>query len=190
MLTAFLVVALLGSLIALVFALNTLVSLFRDKVPYVSTPRWAIEWLCANLPLLPEEGVSRSDRGGGSTVVYDLGCGDARILIAIKRRYPGITAIGIERNWWPFVLAKMRTRGTGVIVRRANFYTADLRDANIVFCFLIHSVMPKVERLLKEQLKSGTTVYSYGFTFPHWQPVRQIQNPRRLQGSKINIYSP
>ncbi|MFH0829442.1 MAG: class I SAM-dependent methyltransferase [Candidatus Kerfeldbacteria bacterium] len=198
MLTAFLVLALIGSLVALVLALNTLISLFRDKVPYVSTPRWAIDWLRDNVmqysPLLAKERgggeVSPpSLQGGGRGAVYDLGCGDARVLIAIKQRYPTITAIGYERNWWPFILAKARIRGTGVKVYRQNFYQADLRNADVVFCFLIHSVMPKVETLLRSQLAPGATVYSYGFSFPTWKPSRRIENPTRPQGSKLNIYT-
>lgn len=163
------------------FALNTLVNLFRDKVPYVSTPKWAIDWLCENLPLPSRERL-------GEGVIYDLGCGDGRVLIALKKKFPTITAIGYERNWWPFILAKIRTKGSDIIIRRKNFYHADLSDARIVFCFLIHSVMPKVEKLLRSQLKPGAIVYSYGFMFPCWKPTAQITNPERPHGSKLNFY--
>jgi hypothetical protein len=175
LLLIFLYLFLLGAIIALVFTLNTMINLFRDKVPYVSTPKWAIDWLTNHLPLTTE-------------ICYDLGCGDARVLIALKKRFPGITAIGYERNWWPLILAKAKIRGTGIIIHRQNFYHADLSDANIVFCFLIHSVMPKVEQLLHSQLQPGATIYSYGFTFPTWQPVERIPNPRNPTGSKINVY--
>lgn len=175
MLLIFLYLFLAGAIIALIFSLNTLINLFRDKVPYVSTPPWAINWLTGNVQLTTD-------------VVYDLGCGDARVLTALKKRFPNIHAIGYERNWWPWVLAKFNAHGTGVVIRRANFYQANLRDADVVFCFLIHSVMPKVEQLLRSQLKPGATVYSYGFTFPTWQPVERIANTRNPAGSKINIY--
>lgn len=175
MLLIFLYLFLLGAIIALIFTLNTTINLFRDKVPYVSTPQWAINWLTQNLNLQSE-------------ICYDLGCGDARVLVALKKRFPHIKAVGYERNWWPFILAKARIRNAGVQIRRANFYEADLRDANIVFCFLIHSVMPKVEQLLRSQLKPGATVYSYGFTFPRWQPADQITNPKNPTGSKVNVY--
>lgn len=172
----FLFIILAASIVALLFAVYTLVALLRDKVPYVSTPQWAIDWLCANLAL--------SD----GTMVYDLGCGDARVLIALKKRFPAINAIGYERNWWPYVLARIKTRGTGVIVKRHNFYTEDLGNATVVFCYLINMVMPTVERLLRSQLKPGATVYSYGFVFPNWQPSKRIVNPHKPEGSKINVY--
>ncbi|MBI4092826.1 MAG: hypothetical protein HY420_02775 [Candidatus Kerfeldbacteria bacterium] len=174
---------LIASAVALVLSLNALINIFRDKVPYVSTPKWAIDWLCQHASLLLQGGVARS-----AGVVYDLGCGDARVLIALKKYFPDITAIGYERNWWPYILAKARIRRTGVKVYRRNFYKADLKNADIVFCFLIHSVMPKVENLLRSQLKPGATVYSYGFTFPNWQPTERIANPNNPKGSKINVY--
>lgn len=180
MILVFLIALLVFSILALVFALNMMVSLVRDKVPFVPTPQWAIDWMCQHPPL--------PIQGGGQGVVYDLGCGDARVLVALKKRFHHITAIGYERNWWPFIIAKARARKTGVTVRRANFYTADLKDADIVFCFLIHSVMPKVEKLLRTKLKPGTTVYSYGFAFPNWSPVDRIVNPTNPGGSKINVY--
>lgn len=164
------------ALAALGFALNSLTSLFRDKVPYVSTPDWAIDWLQDNLKL-PD-----------GAVVYDLGCGDARVLIELKNKFPQIRAIGYELQWWPYLLARWKSRGSGVTIKRESFYHADLSDATIVFCFLITSVMTKVEAMLKQKLKPGTTVYSYGFTFPTWEPVERITNPARPQGSKINIY--
>lgn len=204
---ALLLLMLVASAVALVLALNTMVALFRFRVPYVATPPWAIDWLCDNLPLLPEEGMSRSDRGGGSPpplqggvpsteaerlalggVVCDLGCGDARVLIALKKKFPAIKATGYEAAWFPYLLARWRTRRTGVTIRHQNFYQANLQDPDVVFCFLIHSVMPKVEQLLRSQLKPGATVFSYGFVFPTWRPAERIVNPKNPSGSKINIY--
>ncbi|MFH0853364.1 MAG: hypothetical protein V1853_03070 [bacterium] len=176
MLIAFLILIVIISFIPLVFALNALFSLFRDKVPYVPTPNWAVEWLAANLDLKAGE------------VVYDLGCGDGRILKALKKNYPDIRAIGYERGWWPFLLAKWNTRGTGVEIRFANFYQADLSDGDVIFCFLIHSVMAKVKNNLQSQLKPGSQVYSFGFRFPDWQPAEEYINPKKPEGSKLRLY--
>lgn len=175
-LTAFLFLALFGAVVALAFALNAMINVFRDKAPYVSTSGWAIRWLAEQAPI------------DGPMTVYDLGCGDARVLIAIKRARPGIRAIGYERGWWPWLLAKYRSRGTGVVIRYGDFTRADLRDADVVFCFLIASVMAKVEAMLRRQLRPGATVYSYGFAFPTWPIAERITNPDRPQGSTLNVY--
>jgi hypothetical protein len=173
---AILIVFLIGAAIALVLSLNSLINLFRDKVPYVSTPQWAIDWIGQHTKL-----------ADGATLV-DIGCGDGRVLIGLKKYLSHVTMIGYERQWWPWLLAQWKTRGTGVMVRRKSFYDADLSNVDVVFCFLIHAVMPKVERLLKSKLKPGATVYSYGFWFPTWDTTDKIVNPSRPQGSKINIY--
>lgn len=185
---AILIVFLIGSAIALVLSLNSLINLFRDKVPYVSTPQWAIDWIGKNFPLLPEKGVKRSAGEEGVPTLVDIGCGDGRVLIGLKKFLPHVTMIGYERQWWPWLLAQWKTRGTGVVVKRQSFYDADLSNVDAVFCFLIHTVMPKVEQLLKSKLKPGVTVYSYGFWFPTWDTADKIVNPNRPQGSKINIY--
>jgi len=174
-LLAFLLLLLAAAVIALIFTLYMFVALVRDKVPYVATPHWTIDWLTDSLQLTTE-------------TVYDLGCGDGRVLKALKQKFPHIKAIGYERNWWPYVMAKIRNRSSGVEILNADFYQADLRDADVVFCYLIIAVMPRVEKLLRSQLKPGATVYSYGFTFPTWPPAERIVNPKKPQGSKINIY--
>ncbi len=171
-LVAFLVVA----LAALALSLNALVNMIRDRAPYVPTTDWAIDWMSKHLAL----------RSGA--VVYDLGCGDARVLIALARAFPGIRAIGYERNWWPYLLARWRSRGTSVEIRYGNFFRADLRDADVVFCFLIHSVMGKVERFLRPQIRPTAVVYSYGFRFPDWPPSDTIVNPARPDGSRLLAY--
>jgi len=174
--TVVLVLFLVGSILALFLALNSLMTMFRDKVPYVSTPDWAVRWMGEHVRL-PD----------GATLV-DLGCGDGRVLVGLKQYFPRATMIGYDRQWWPWLLAQWKTRGTGIKIRRQNFYAADLSKVDVVYCFLIHAVMPRVETLLKTKLRPGAMVYSYGFTFPSWEPVERIVNPEKPQGSKINIY--
>ena len=171
-----LIIFLIGAAIALVLSLNSLINLCRDKVPYVSTPQWAIDWVGKNTKL------------PNGAVLVDLGCGDGRVLVGLKKYLPHVMMIGYERQWWPWLLAQWKTRGTGVVVKRQSFYDVDLSRVDVVFCFLIHSVMPKVEQLLKSKLSPGTTIYSYGFWFPTWNQSDKIVNPNRPQGSKINVY--
>lgn len=183
---------LLGAVIALIFSLNSLLNIIRYKVPYASTPDWAIEWLGKNLHLdtsSPARGeVARSAGGEGAPILVDLGCGDGRVLFRLKKIFPQVTMIGYERQWWLWLWTKFRARGTGVIIRRDSFYDADLANVSVVYCFLLHSVMAKVEKMLRTKLKKGATVYSYGFSFPTWTPIDQIPNPTRPQGSKLNVY--
>ncbi len=165
-----------GAILGLAFALYSLIALLRDKVPYVTTSPWAITWLKQNA------------RIANHALVVELGCGDARVLRALKQSNPTIRAMGYERNWWPFLLAKLRCCGTGVMIRRENFYQANLRDVAMVFCYLTTRVMPKVELLLRSQLRQGAVVYSYGFRFPTWEPSKIIANPKRHRGATLLLY--
>lgn len=162
--------------ITLFFLLNAFVDLARYRVPYVSTPGWTIDWL------------SRNARFSNGAVLYDLGCGDARMLIALKKKFSNITAKGLEGALWPYVLSRWKTHGKGIVIHRQDFYHADIHDADVIFCFLVPSAMPRLEKFLRSQLKAGTVVYSYALRFPTWQPVQEVINPKNPKGSKLLIY--
>lgn len=147
-------------------------------MPFVTTPKWVIEKLVNKIDLK------------NNSIVFDLGCGDARILLALEKKFSNLKLIGYELAWWPYVVAKLKIelKKSKIKVFHQNFYKTDLSNADLIFCFLIDSVMPKLEKQLKEQLKPGARVISYGFKFPNWQPVEIIANPKKPRGSKINIY--
>lgn len=175
---AFLFSALIISLAALAFAVSALYHLLKVKVPFVRTPDWAVNMLLNKL------------KPGPNSVIYDLGCGDAKILITLKKAFPHIRTIGFELAWWPYLRAKHNIKKSGfhIDLRRGNFYHINLAEADIIFCFLIDSVMPALEKKLLAELKPEALVISYGFKFPNWQPKEIIPNPDKSKGSKINIY--
>jgi cyclopropane fatty-acyl-phospholipid synthase-like methyltransferase len=48
----------------------------------------------------------------GNERVYDLGCGDGRLLFETKRRFPGMTAVGYEVSPYPYLKALARNTAT------------------------------------------------------------------------------
>ncbi len=177
MVLAFFVVLLFATLIALVFAINTLWQTLRTGLPYVSTPRWAIAWLQNNLPLQP------------SDVLYELGCGDARVLTALATSFPDTKCIGIEIQWWPYLLAKWRTRQLrNVTILRADLYRQDLSAATLVYGFFITNFVPKLRHTLRNKLRAGTRVISFGFALPDWPLEQRVENPKRPGGSALLLY--
>ena len=118
--------------------------------------------------------------GPGDTV-YDLGCGDGRLIIAAAQRY-GARAVGIEihpvRYWW----CKMRINALGlgdrVQVTRGDFYAHDLSDADVVICYLLQRTNSKLELKFKQELALGTRVVSKRFTFPGLRLVRQDEQDK------------
>jgi len=174
-LLVFLYVLMAIAVVATIYVGYTFVTLLRDRVPYVPTPAWVIEWLTKN-SAIPEQ-----------ATVVDIGCGDGRVLRAFKQTFPTIQAIGYERNWYPYLLAKRAGRGQ-INIRRQSFYQADLSEANVLYCYLLKSLMPKVAPILERQLKPGTIIYSYAFQFPGWTPKQVIPNPEKPEASKLYVY--
>lgn len=105
-------------------------------------------------------------------IVYDLGSGDGRILIAAAKR--GAKAYGWEINPVIWLLSKIRIRLAGVsknvVVYLGSYWNASLHKADIVTLYLISYQMLRMEKKLLKELKSGSRVLSYAFNFPNWQP--------------------
>src|SRR5689334_10425285 len=116
----FLLVFLAGTVMALIFSADALVKTLRTGLPYVTTPQWAIDWLTTNLHLQ------------SSDVVYELGCGDARVIAAIAKKYPAAKCTGIEIQWWPYLLAKWRAhRIKNLTIVHGDIYKHDLSAATM-----------------------------------------------------------
>ena len=105
-------------------------------------------------------------------VLYDLGCGDGRIVIRAAKKY-GVRAVGFEidpiRAW----LSRVRVKTNGVqdkvkIVER-NFFDADLSPATVVSIFLTQKANQRLKAKL-QSLKQGTRVVTYTWTFEGWEP--------------------
>lgn len=112
---------------------------------------------------------------GPEDLVYDLGCGDGRILIIAAREF-GSRAVGIEldplRYLWCRVLVAILGLGEQVNVVYGDFFKQDLGRADVVALFLQYKTNDLLSLKLVEELKPGTRVVSHVFTFSGWTPVR------------------
>ena len=116
---------------------------------------------------------------GPADVVYDLGSGDGRILVEAAKTYRA-RAVGVEAD--PFralysrlVVAAMHLKGQ-VRVVWGNFFHTDLGEATIVTLFLTQGANQKLKPKLLSELKPGTKVVSYVWTFNGWTPVERDAN--------------
>ena len=124
---------------------------------------------------------------GPEDVVYDLGCGDGRLIIAAARRY-GARAVGIEIHplrvlWCRALIAVLGLRDR-VRVVRGDFFKQDLSDASVVICYLLQRTNHRLEGKLKQELRPGARVISKRFTFPGLHLVRQDRR------DKLYLYDP
>ena len=106
-------------------------------------------------------------------IVYDLGSGDGRVVIAAAKKY-GVKAVGFEIDPGLVKLARENVREQGVEklveIRQQDFMTADLSPATVVTLYLSHDGNLALRPSLMNQLKPGARVVSYGFDMGDWAP--------------------
>ena len=178
---------LIGILILSLILFVTMMTSLILFVPYVPSPMKVVEFMIGKANLK------------GNETVYDLGCGDARLLITAKKQYPNIRAIGYELPLGVWMLAKIRVllSKQDVTVRLGNFLRANLSDADVILLYLIPEVMPKLQKKLEAELKKGTRIISHGFELPDRKPVLvercplpswHLFKPKGKEGPRVYVY--
>ena len=123
-------------------------------------------------------------------VVYDLGSGDGRVVIAAAKKY-GVRAIGFEIDPGLVKLARenVRKQGLGKLVeiRQQDFMTADLSPASVVTLYLSNDGNLALKPALMNQLKPGARIVSYAFDMPDWTP-QIIESYRDAGGDSHLLY--
>jgi len=143
---------------------------------YVSTTRARIAAFLAAVPMQPGQ------------VLVDLGCGDGRVLRHARRRYK-IRAIGFELNLLAYFQAQVLSIGLkNIEIRLKNFWSHNLAQADVVFCYLYPDVMQKLSAKLMAELKPGTLVVSCNFELPGFKPLRMLRPEGSLHNDPLYIY--
>ncbi len=111
---------------------------------------------------------------GENDLVYDLGCGDGRIIVTAAVRFRA-RAVGFEIDplrylWCQIIITVLGIRDR-VQVIYGNFFQQDLSPASVVTCYLLPDTNIKLEKKLMSELQSGTRVVSHSFLFPGLNPV-------------------
>jgi SAM-dependent methyltransferase len=133
-------------------------------VPYVPTTDEAVQ------AMLKLADVKKTD------IVYDLGCGDGRIVIAAAKTY-GAHAVGIDINPMRIAEARENAKVAGVenLVRfvEGDLFEADIHEASVVTLFLLSSVNLKLRPKLLQDLKPGTRIVSNTFDMGDWKAEKE-----------------
>lgn len=129
-------------------------------VPFVPTPGVVVRGMVDLAKLQPGERV------------YDLGAGDARLLVSAKKKEQAIIATGYELAPMAFFLAKLRMwiSGESIEMRVRNFLHDPVHDADVIFLYLSPEYMTKLAPKFDRELKKGTRVISHAFTFKDREP--------------------
>ena len=137
----------------------------EPDVPYVPSTERAVE------EMLKLADVKKSD------ILYDLGCGDGRIVVAAASKR-GAHAVGIDINPVRIGEARENAKKAGVenLVRfeEKDLFEADIHEATVVTLFLLSNVNLKLRPKLLKDLKPGTRVVSNTFDMGDWKPDKEI----------------
>jgi ribosomal protein L11 methylase PrmA len=112
-------------------------------------------------------------------VVYDLGCGDGRIVIAAAKL--GARAVCVDIDPLRIADAQENARAAGVAeriqFRNQDLFAVDLNDATVVMLFLSPDFNLKLRPRL-QALKSGTRIVSHWHDMGDWKPQKALRIPR------------
>jgi ribosomal protein L11 methylase PrmA len=131
-------------------------------VPYVATPQEVVD------KMLELAEIKKGD------VVYDLGCGDGRIVVTAARKY-GVKGVGFDMN--PECIkdslanAKANQVEHLVTFKEADIFTLDLREASVVTLYLWPEVNARLMPQL-EKLRPGSRIVSHDYNMPGAKPAQ------------------
>ena len=120
----------------------------------------------------------RGTRVGPSDVVYDLGSGDGRIVIAAARDF-GARGVGIDLDAKLVQESREAALRAGVGDRVTfiwrDIFDVDLSPATVVTIYLFPEVNARLVPKLMRELRPGSRVVSHEYPLGDWQPERWIQ---------------
>ena len=128
-------------------------------------------------------------------VVYDLGCGDGRIVIMAAQEF-GARGVGVEirEDLAKKAMDKVAELNLGdrVQIIKGNIFDVDVSEADVVTLYLTTSANRKIREKLERELKPGARVVSHEYEMPGWKPVKVdifYENPKYSYTShRIYVY--
>ena len=149
---------LFGALVACVVIQPVLA---RD-VPFVPTPQQVVDRMLEVAKVGPND------------LVYDLGSGDGRIVIAAAKKH-GARGVGIDIDPRRVADGKRNAREAGVAdrieFREGDLFNADISDATVVTLYLLSAINLQLRPKLLAELKPGTRIVSHAFGMGDWKPL-------------------
>lgn len=137
----------------------------KPDVIYVPTPQVVVDKMLEMAAIKPGD------------VVYDLGCGDGRIVVTAAKKF-GVKAIGVDINPERVKESLENVRSNKVehlvTIKEADVFTLDLREASVVTLYLLPTLnvrlMPELARL-----KPGSRIVSHEFDMKGAKPLAVVK---------------
>ena len=128
------------------------------------------------------------------SIVYDLGCGDSRVIIEYYKRNPIARYIGIEKSYIPYILSLIKLKKLdnpkNIRIINGNFFKQNLSQATHIFLYLLSEMMDILLPKLITELKQGTIIISFNFMFSKKKPEKTVAllDSRQKQLGFMYIY--
>jgi protein-L-isoaspartate O-methyltransferase len=110
---------------------------------------------------------------GPRDVVYDLGCGDGRIVIEAARMF-GARGVGIDIDPTLIARAQANAKQAGVdslvTFRVQDAMTVDVSDATVVTLYLLAASNVKLRPILMKTLRPGARIVAHNYPIGDWEP--------------------
>lgn len=147
---------------------------FRGFAPFISTRPKVIQKIIKELKMAED------------ATVYELGCGRAGFLRALRKKYPQAKLIGIEYSFLPYLIGQIQNSFIGCKLKiiKKNFLKADLSQADVIYCYLNETTMKALEGKFRNECKSGTIVISYLFSLPNMKSEKELA----VRNEKDKVY--
>jgi SAM-dependent methyltransferase len=134
-------------------------------VPYVPTPPEVVA------RMIQMAGVKSGD------VLYDLGCGDGRIVIAAVKK-PGVRGVCVDIDPERIADSKRNAEEAGVTDRirfvQGDLFKVPFTDATVMTLYLMPDVNMRLRPRLLSELPPGTRIVSHAFDMGDWTPEERV----------------
>lgn len=151
----------------------------RPDIAYIPTPEDLVDVLLNLAQVGPED------------VLYDLGCGDGRLLIRAAQRW-GTRGVGIDidpaRIAQTNAIVKAHGLSEQIALRQENLYDTELQSATVVVLYLLPHLNLRLRSRLWQQLKPGSRVVSHQFDMGDWAPNQVIHLPESEEDSTLYLW--
>ena len=130
-------------------------------------------------------------------VIYDLGSGDGRILIAAAKQSCA-RGIGVEidpiKVWLSRYLITRSNLAKKIKIYRGNIYNFDISDADVIYLYLTHQALDRLFPEILNRIKPSARIVCYRFCIRNLAPIK-INKDKNLflyqvnKGRSVNEYS-
>ena len=150
----------------------------ESLAPFVPTPQEVVDRMLALAEVTSKD------------MVYDLGCGDGRIVITAAKKY-GAHGMGfdIDPERIKESMENARTAGVESLVtfKQQDVMTVDVSPATVVTLYLLTASNLKLRPLLTRELKPGSRIVSHMFSMGDWEPTK-VDNFTNQEGFPRTLY--